>query len=126
MKMKNGLARSGSIVDDQSKGVFHTKLSRDSANRQHEMSEQHLVIGLGIGQFFDGLLRYHQHVNRGLRVDVLDRDTVVVFVEFIRRYLTANDFAENGICHRFSLRSAVTRAVKSTRAIYGPVRLIST
>src|ERR1017187_163436 len=39
-----------------------------------------------------------QHVRRSLRIDVFENEYLVVFVDFCRRNLTCNDFAEKAVC----------------------------
>ena len=41
----------------------------------------------------------HEHVRRRLRIDVLERKGVLVFVDFLGRNFTGNDAAEQAVFH---------------------------
>jgi hypothetical protein len=67
------------------------------ADRRGRLVRQLVELGLG-------LLRDHQRMPQGQRVDVQERQHVLVLVHLVAGDLAAQDLAEDGLAHRPDLR----------------------
>jgi len=85
MEMKHGLTGFGAIVDDQPESVFDADPPCDFAGGQHHVAEQFQIFRLCVAQPRNDLARDDEQVDGRLGGDVLDGDTVFVFVDDFRR-----------------------------------------
>jgi hypothetical protein len=97
VQVKDGLPGARPVVDHQAEGIAHTQLLGHLASDQHQVPQQHLVIGGGVHQPGDAALGDHQYMDRCLGVNIVDRDAVLVLIEEITGNFTADDFAEYGV-----------------------------
>ena len=72
---------------------------RDLRADTQQVTEQLSVFVLGVCQAHDRLAWDDQHVDRRLRLDVEERDRVLVLVDQIGGDLTPQDLAEDGVAH---------------------------
>src|ERR1043166_1279249 len=93
MQMRHGLASVATIVDHQSvASLFEPHLVGPLRGFQQEMAEQRLVVGFGLRDPRDGLLRYQQHVRWRLWGDVTKSQNQIIFVDDLCRDLASDDF----------------------------------
>ena len=57
MQVKHCLPALGAVIHDKSEAFLDTQLPGDVTYRQHEVSQQGLVISLGVCQFDNGFAR---------------------------------------------------------------------
>lgn len=94
MEVRYRFTAMAAIVDNHSKTVFKFELLGHLGRHQHEVAEQRLVLFLAFRQSGYRSFGNDQEMNRGLLVDVMDDDTVLVFMLDIRRDFPVDDFAE--------------------------------
>ena len=95
MKVRDGLAAVGAAVDHQPEAGFKAELPRKGAGGRNEVADEGLVRGRHRGDAGDRPLGNHKQVDGGLRVDVVDRDALVVLVLDPRRDFAVDDALEN-------------------------------
>lgn len=101
MKMPDRLAGTGSIIDDESV-VLKALFFCDLASGPVEMANQFFVGRFDIGDLFQMFKRDDEDMGRGLGVDVLKGETLLVFVDDLCGDLFFADFAEEA-AHKVSL-----------------------
>jgi len=84
------------VGDADIERVFRAELARNSASRKHQVAQQVARIRAGICKPRQFALRNKQDMGGGLRVDVPESETEVVFVDDIGRYFSGDDPAEQG------------------------------
>src|SRR5512137_2052741 len=77
----------------------HAALSCNLRGHALHLPQERVVGGGQVVQGGDVPARHHQHVHRGLRVDVVEGDDVLVFVDQFRRDLPPDDPAEEAVRH---------------------------
>src|SRR5882672_7297819 len=93
------------VVDDGAEALGRAGFAGKAPGDDEHLAERRLVAGLRIVERGDVRFGHEQDVHRRLRTDVVEGDHLVVFVDFFRRDLAADDFAKNAIrlVHRFFL-----------------------
>src|SRR6266513_1164241 len=96
MQMRHTFTSVGSTVDHDAIATRQIQLLRDIARNEEQFSEQRAVA---VGRLCEP--RYHsfwydQHMHGRLRIDVVERDRVIVFPNDFRRSLAGDDFFKNG------------------------------
>jgi len=99
VQVKYSLARAGAVIDDQAKGIGHAQLFGDPARRQHQVTQQCLVLLGGVYQAGNTPLGDDQDMYRRLGTDVVYGDAVLVLVEELTGDLAADNLAKNSIGH---------------------------
>ena len=92
--MKYGLTSLGSVVGDDpiiGKALFSSNLF----SPKHQRSSKVNIARIHFRDRGDGFLGNHQNMNRRLRIDVLEGENFVVFVDDIGRYFSVYDFLED-------------------------------
>jgi hypothetical protein len=97
VQVEYGLARISAVVDDQAERIRHAQLLSHLAGRQQQMTQQGLVVLVSVYQAGNFPLGDYQHVDRGLRIDIVYRNAVIVLIEELTGNLTTDDLAKNGI-----------------------------
>lgn len=98
MQMKDRLPGFGSGVDDGAEAVpGDAFLPRDLRRKAQQMTEQGVMLTRGVIERREVLARNQQHVRGSLRVEIAERDGVIVFVDFLRWNLTCDDFAKETV-----------------------------
>jgi hypothetical protein len=98
--VKDGLAALRSDVKYRAISIFNATLATDFRGHQVEAPDGFGIVLLRLFQSPDVLLGNHQHVRGRLRVDVLEGEGMLVFVNLLARNLATNDFAEETVCHK--------------------------
>ena len=115
MDMEDGLTRVAVGVEDRAVSAGRNPtIGRDCRRAPHYLADDPIVVRAEIVQRRDMLLRDDQHVRRGLRVDVVERENPIILVDDRRRDLTADDFAEEAVGHG---RKFYFRRVTAVRAM---------
>ena len=109
MHVEDGLARFRSDVEHGAVAVFDAALAADFGGSQMEPSYQFGILLLSFLQAANVLFWDDQHVRWRLRVDVLECEGVVVFVDFLGGNLAHDDSAEEAVSHRKSAFSLLSR-----------------
>jgi len=103
--MEDRLARTWAHVQDGAVALLDVPLASDMGGSQVAAANQFRVFGPSLLQSCKMFLGNHQHVRGRLRLDVLKREDILVFVDFFRWNLAADDAAEktigSWICHGF-------------------------
>lgn len=95
MQVRDRFAAVGAVVDDKTVAVREVLLPGDRRRREQEVPENVLVFAGGLTDARNEFFRNDQDVGRGLRIDVLQSDAVIVFVDLLRRDFAVDDLLEN-------------------------------
>src|SRR5215475_8976232 len=96
MKMKDGLPRAAAGID-HGPVAAELAVSGNPRRDQRHLAQSRFFFGAGMLERRKMLLRTNQHVRRRLRVDVLEREHVRIFVHQLRRNLFCSNLAEQAI-----------------------------
>src|SRR5690606_10417951 len=96
MQVRHRLAGMRTVVYDEAKAIGELQLSGNHARGQEEMTEQRLVVGLGLADARDDLLGNDEQVYGRLRLDIVQDQAVLVLVLDSRRNLARDDSFEDG------------------------------
>jgi len=99
VEVGHALAAVGTVVDRDAIAVRQIEFFCESRGRQHQMAEQSLVGRGRVAEARDVLFRNDQHMYRSLRLDVMDCDTLLVFMGNSGRDFAVDDFLENRFGH---------------------------
>src|SRR5690606_35799816 len=102
MQVEHRLAGACAIANVKAE-VRQPFLRRQPVGHQQQVAEQGLVLLSGITEFRDWLIRDPQAVDRRLRVDVADRQRMLVFVDDIGGDLPVDDLGKDGLRHSLLL-----------------------
>jgi hypothetical protein len=108
MEVEDGLSRAGADVEDSAVSVFDVALAGDLSGHKMAAPDNFRVARLSFFQSHNMFLGNDEHVRRRLRMDILERENVIVFINLLRWSLAANNAAEKavGIGHGCSLGPA--------------------
>ena len=95
MEMLYGLTSIITAVGDDAIAVGNACGLGNLGNLFKDFGYDHAVVGGDSVNRRNMLLGNHEHVNGGLRIDVVKCEDIVVFIRFFGRDLTCNDFTEN-------------------------------
>ena len=87
VQMKDALSRTSTTVDGEAK-IGPTVGASDLCRNAMQMADQHVVFRCQIREGRDVFPRDHENVRRCCRIDVAERDRVLVFVHAIRPCLS--------------------------------------
>src|SRR5580704_291385 len=87
-------------VQHGSVAILDTALARDIGCDELAAANQFGVLCRGFLQPAHVLLRNHEYMGWSLRIDVVERVGIFVFVDFLGRYFPANDAAEQAVVHK--------------------------
>ena len=95
MQVRHRLARIGAIVEHQAKTVFgEPELLRHFRGFDEKMSQHLVIVRMRFGEARNRFLGNDQDVNGRLRLDVVEGDDLVVFVDNVGGYFARDDFLE--------------------------------
>jgi hypothetical protein len=94
VEMVDGLAAVGAGVDDDAVAFGKALVAGYCSGRSKQVAEKSGVIFAGVSERCDVLARDHEKVGGRLRVDVRERDTLVVLEQELGRDGSFNDLAE--------------------------------
>src|SRR6202162_403648 len=106
VKMKDGLARARAHVKHGAATAGDVALLRQLGGNKLQPPQQRGVGGLRIGERGNVLARANQDVHRGLRLNVFERENLVVLMDQLRGNLLRADTAKNTIAHSSSARTS--------------------
>ena len=96
--VEHGLTRVGLAVEHKAgTAFFETEVFRDKLCAVEHLAHEFAIFRLHVHDSRDVALRYDQEVYRCLRGDVVEGENIVVFVDFLGRDFTLDDFAEKTI-----------------------------
>jgi len=78
-------------------GFFNTEFLCNNLCTIEHFAHEFAIFGLHVHDGCDMALRHHQKVHWSLRGDVVEGEYVVVFVDFLGRDFTLDDFAEKAV-----------------------------
>jgi len=100
MQMRHCFAGVWAIVEHQPEaGLGQPQFISYFCGLEQEMTEDLMILGTGLGNARDGLLRDDQHMGRGLGFDILKSQDQVVLVNDRAGNLTRDDFLEKSFAH---------------------------
>lgn len=101
MKVGDGFAGMGAVVDDEAVAVFvEAELARDVRSFEKEVSENSLVFGGGFVDARNGFARDDKDVGGRGGADVAKRENLVVFVNDVSGDFAISDFLEQRLAHK--------------------------
>ena len=95
--MKDRLSRAGADVEDRAVSLLDVALARDLRGGEMAAADDLGVRGLGFFQSRKMFLGNDEHVRGRLRTDVFEGEHMLVFVNFLRGNLAADDAAEKAV-----------------------------
>ena len=102
----------GPGVDDAAVALRVSELLRDLRGGEEELARDLRVVGAEVVEGGYVLLGDDEHVRRGLRLDVLEGEDVLVLVDLLRRDLAPDELAEEAVLHGDPREVDATTAVK--------------
>ena len=96
VQVRHRFARVRAVVHDEPEALRDLKLPGNGAGGKHQMAENSLVVRRGFGDSRNDFLWYDQQMNRGLRLDVVQHDAVLVLVFNAGGDFAVDDFLEEG------------------------------
>ena len=100
VEVRNGFAAVGSAVDDESiAALLEAKSCGDIGGCKQQMAQDQVIIGRGFSDSGNGFLGNEQHVHRGLRFDVPERQHAIVLVNDLSRNFAGDNFFKEGLAH---------------------------
>src|SRR2546430_6561654 len=106
--MEDALASTGAVVHDEPEIVAVTRVARDPRGREYELPGEPGVVE--VREPLDVPARNDEHMKRRARVEVIERDDVVVLVDEPRRQLLRDDPAEDALRHAGTVPACPTRS----------------
>ena len=97
--MRNALSAVGAVIDDEPEplgSLADAELAGNFSCGKEERTQGGLVIRLGFANAGNDFLGNDENVDRGLRLNVVERSDKVVLVNEGRRDLSSDDFFEDG------------------------------
>ena len=85
------------VEHETSAGFFDAEFLRDNLCAVEHLAHQLAVGRLHVHDSRDVALGHYQKVHRGLRGNVVEGEYIVVFVDFLGRDLSLDDFAEKTV-----------------------------
>lgn len=101
------LAGVGAAVDDGTVALQKTFVARDLRCGVKKVSNQRSLLVRCVIERGDVLTRNDEDVHGGLRIDVSERDALVVFIDRLGRNTAVHDFAEEATHDEFSVQEGV-------------------
>jgi hypothetical protein len=99
VEMKYGLPGFRTDVEHGAVSVFDIAFTRDLRGDEVTTADEFRVFWSCFLQPPDVFLRHHQHMRRGLRVDVFEGEGVIVLVDFSRGDFVPDHAAEEAVGH---------------------------
>src|SRR6478609_4255302 len=100
VQMWHGFACIRSIIKDQSKtGLIQSQFFGDLRSFEQEVTQNLVVFRLSFSDSRDRLLGNDQHMDRRLRLNILEGEYQLVFVNDAGRHLASDNFLEQGLAH---------------------------
>lgn len=99
VKMRNGLAGIGPVVDDEAEAAREPEFLGDDPRGHQQMSEHGFI---GRGRFADPgdeLLGNDEEMNRRLWLDIVQDDATIILMLDLRWNLTVDDLLKNRLGH---------------------------
>lgn len=104
MQMRDGFAGIGTVIDDEAKAALaDVKLFGERSGFEEQMAKDLMIFRLRLGDPRNRFLGNDEHMNRCLRLDVLEGDDFVVFVENFGGDFAVDDFFKKGFAHDMTL-----------------------
>ena len=83
------------MVDNEAVTGFHdAEIFGDTLRRQKQFPKEFCVTLLRQSDTEDNFFWHQQHMHRGFRINVVERDQILIFVYDASRNLTGDDFFE--------------------------------
>ena len=111
--VEHRLARVGLAVEHEAcSGFFNTEFLCNNLCTIEHFAHQFAVGGLHVHDGRNVALGHYQKVHRGLRGNVVEGEHVVVFVDFLGRDFTLDDFAEKTVFTHSSYKVVKRKAAR--------------
>ena len=112
VKVVDGLAAVGAAVDDDAIAVRQSFGARDFRGCEKQMAEQARLILGGVSERGYVLARNDEEVRGRLRVDVRERDALLVLMNEVCGYRSFNNFAEQASHIGISVQARAAHSVR--------------
>lgn len=99
MKMRNRLARSAAVVENEAVARVEFFFLGDGSGCEEKVAQEIAVFGPSRVHTRDGFEGNDENVRGRLRVDIADGDAEVVFVNDLRGDFAFDDFGKKGVSH---------------------------
>ena len=109
MQVKNGLPGTRPDVEHGSVAILDAALACDVGGGELAVADELGILGHRFFQPANVFFGNHEHVRRGLRIDVVEGVGMLVFVNFLGGYFPANDAAEQAVVHDTVLQFGIWR-----------------
>lgn len=97
VEVEDGLSGAGADVEDGAIAALDAALASDAGGGELALADQFSIFGLRFLQSGEVALGDDEDVRRGLRVDVLEGEGVLVLVNLLGGDLAGDDLAEEAI-----------------------------
>ena len=95
----DGLTRTVAAVVDDSEAVLEIELLGYLRRRLEYFGDDRAVLRGYLGSTLYMLLRDNENMERSLRLEVIERENIVVLIDFFLGYLALDYFAKNTVIH---------------------------
>jgi hypothetical protein len=100
MQVEDGLARSGADVVDRSVAALYAPLASQFGRHQLAITDQLRIRFLRFFEVYNVSLGDDEQVSGGLRIDVLENESLIIFVNFPGWHITGDNLAEEAVSHK--------------------------
>ncbi len=108
VEVRDGFPSIWAVVDYDPKSVFQIQLAGDLGSDEEQVPEEGLIFRIGGADSLYWFSGYDEHVNRSLRFDVANGETLIVFVLEVGGDFAVRDLLEE----RFFFRHWVELRMK--------------
>src|ERR1700722_1813405 len=103
VQVKDRLPSTGADVEHSPVPIFNASLACDVRGSELTIADQFGILSGGFLQSENVFFGNDQNMGWSLRIDIVKRISVFVFVDLLGRYLPANDAAEQTVVHDTSI-----------------------
>ena len=93
-------------------GFLDAEFLRDNLCAVEHLAHEFAIFGLHVHDGCNVALRHHQKVHRSLRGDVVEGEYVIVFVDFLGRDFSLDNFAEKTVFTHSNYKVVKRRAAR--------------
>tara|TARA_B100001750_G_scaffold247356_2_gene272822 strand:- start:614 stop:922 length:309 start_codon:yes stop_codon:yes gene_type:complete len=95
MEMENGLPSVGTAINDQPvSAAIETNFLCDTIGGSRKLAHNSIYVGSKFGYSFNMISRDNEDMYRSRWFNIIESDTIFVFVDEFSWYCTSNDIAE--------------------------------
>ena len=119
MEMRHRFTAIQSVIDDEAvAGTLQPEMIRDLGGLQQQMAQQTMIIRRGVGNAWDGFSRHDEDVRWRLRIDVVEGQDQVVFIDDGGGDVFVDDLLEYGFAHEPAVGSGSVNVTRQRGSNY--------